>query len=359
MLQRLTVRRLRSLQDLTLELPKGAPLVLLGDPGCGRSAVLEALALLARLSGDRSGPLLERWPGGLASLRTVGVDAPLELEARLTLDLGDGGGARTVSYGLRLDSDDEGDAEIDREWLDADATEPGGKSLQVVAGDTSMLALWNRPDGSVGSTHEVLQRVRRALAAMRVFAPPAVLPRWALDPRETGASARDAATVTPDGAPSARGLDLPAVLYDLQCHHERAWEALSQEFQQAFPTVTRLEFPPDTTPGRLALGWRDASLAGARLSVWHMPDAMLAYLAYLTALLHPRRAPVLGFDEPSEVLGPALARRFFALCAKAASEGAAVVVTARNAEGIEGLGDSPGSLRRLCRHGAQSTLEDP
>jgi predicted ATPase len=342
MLEHLHIKGFRALKDCVIDLPKGRPLVLIGENATGKSTILDAVSVLAALaSGGGGRAILDRggwdavtWGGGGGEIELVArfaegspgfeaEDGPVEYMVRLgharsvptVLDeevrvyrggLSENpfvalkGGARRSVYSSRL-------------WSDVDAPSSS-------ASDDPMV---NRPvlaQVTDEALYPMLVRLREALRSMVSY--PSFALGTATEPGAEPLGSRPTEMVT---RIKRSGRDLVNALHTLS-QDAAVWRALSADLRAVFPWCGSLNFPPGGGRGLITLTWVDAR-SGAKLYLDDMSEGMRVYLALLAALHAPDHPALLAFDEPERSLHPHALRRLVKVIESRAERTPVIVAT--------------------------------
>jgi predicted ATPase len=367
MLTRLSIKNFRLLGDVTIDVERGKPIVLIGPNSSGKSSVLHVLDLLERCAREGLQPALQAF-GGSEMLVTAKPSV---------------GPIRGASIALSLDLTDshyrytEGKYLLDYELSVSSYASPTLEQLRSTEGDAPPVVLMARSDQKLslkreatGATeerelkrgqesyklsfellrspyeHVALDNLRDVLSDIRIYDGFLTTPLWSRDVREGRLSPFDSAVLSPEPRIDRRGLNLVNALYYIQSSSPEAWDELERAFRAEFPFVQRLEFPPDPAGGRIALGWRDRRYPGVRMLGHQMSEGMTSYLCTLAAILAPSDVSAIAFDEPDRHLHPSALRRVVYLLEKL-SERTAVFIATHSDRFLDYLSD-PASSLRVC-----------
>jgi len=344
LISRIAISGYRSLRELTL--PLGALTVVTGANGTGKSSVYRSLRLLADIADDRIIASLAR-EGGFESVRWAGPErisrgmrdgsAPVQGTSRkgpVSLKLGFT--ADETSYSIELGLPIPGltmfggDPEIKREmlWI-GDKPIPSrvladrrGPSIQVRggAGEMRQVKTDTRPyDSLVRSATGPdmpweIGRLRDQLSAWRFY------DHFRTD---EAAPSRQLHVGTRTTAISPDGRDVAAAVQTINEIGDPA--ALAAAIDNAFPGAT-LEVSSDN--GLFRLHMRQHGILRP-LGVTELSDGTLRFILLAAALLAPRPAPLMVFNEPEASLHSDLIPALSSLIASA-SENSQVIVVSHN-----------------------------
>lgn len=361
MIESICIRGFRALKDVEIHLPKGKPLVLIGENGSGKSTILDALALLGATANGRAGrAILDR--GGWDAVAWAGTAAEIELVVRFAA-----GSTRfeeegaPVEYMIRLGKTRSVPTVLDEEvrvYRRGPDAEPykllkgGGVSWVSIGRTKEVDHLGPAPaDGSilVNSTlaavsdetrHPTPMRVKEALQSIAFY------PSFAL-----GASPDAEVTPEPLGARPVEltrrikrnGKDLLNALHTLSQEQAGVWSALLSDLRAVFPWCQDIRFPPGPGRGLITLTWRDAR-SGSTLYLDDMSEGMRVYLALLAALHAPDQPALVAFDEPERSLHPRAMRRLVKVM-ESRAERTPILVATHADRLLDHLEDPTASLR--------------
>lgn len=357
----LAVENYRSLRNLCI--PVGRLTVVTGANGSGKSSLYRAVRLLADVSRNGAVAALAR-EGGLRSTLWAGPEQGTRPDrktqgtvrtAPIGLRLGFGGDefGYAVDLGLPIAS---GDAEAAKFNLD-----PAIKTEAVWSGAVL------RPASSLVERHNNAVKVRAADgkwspkpypiapfdSMLSEFADPEAAPElfrirdrirsWRFYDHfrtDAHAPARTPRIGTRTPVLAHDGADLAAALQTIVATGQRA--RLEEALDGAFPG-SRLQIDVETD-GRFSLQlWQRGLLRP--LSAAELSDGTLRYLLLVAALLSPRSADLLVFNEPETSLHPDLLEPLGALIA-AVSERSQIIVVSHAGGLIEAIRRAAAKLRR-------------
>jgi predicted ATPase len=343
-ISRIAISGYRSLRELTL--PLGALTVVTGPNGSGKSSVYRSLRLLADIADDRIIASLAR-EGGFQSVRWAGPErisrgmrdgsVPIQGTGRkdpVSLKLGftDDDTSYSIELGLPVPGESmfNGDPAIKREvlWVGdkptpsriiADRRGPGIQ-VRTGAGEMKHIATSARPYDSMvraatgPETPWEIGRLRDQLGAWRFY------DHFRTD--ET-APARQLHVGTRTTAISPDGKDIAAAIQTINEIGDAA--GLATAIDNAFPGAS-LEITADE--GLFRLHMRQHGMLRP-LGVSELSDGTLRFILLAAALLSPRPAPLMVFNEPEASLHGDLIPALASLIASA-SEGSQVIVVSHN-----------------------------
>jgi predicted ATPase len=361
MIESIRIRGFRALKDVEVRCPPGKPLVLIGENGCGKTTILDALALLGATANGRAGrAILDR--GGWEAVAWAGTASEIELVVRFAagalpvedrgapveymVRFGKGRGVPTVlAEEVRLYTQGLGEAPF--------VVLQGGGSSEAVDFVRGLAgAMPAAPsDGSIliNSTLAAVSDPIRYPAPMQVkeaLQSIASYPSFAL-----GAPAEGEVAHEPLGARPVEltrrikpnGRDLLNALHTLSTEHREVWEALLSDLRAVFPWCQDIRFRPGAGRGLITLTWRD-DRSGATLYLDDMSEGMRVYLALLAALHAPDQPALLAFDEPERSLHPRAMRRLVKVM-ESRAERTPVLIATHADRLLDHLEDPAASLR--------------
>lgn len=322
MITRLVVKGFRALKDFALDVPRGAPVVLIGANGTGKTTVLEAIDFLRELTEAGGAQRAFQRRGGFDAVATRGGDGRVEF---------------AVEYVLALDAE-----EVPLRYrVVFAAAAHGGWRVEADELDLSQGGAWvevarNNPDRQVyredraaalvplrSGRNDLLASAfagRAPLDWVGVCFVPLTLWRYvpsfevrATWARRPGDSLARSSVVTVDRATELdpHGLNLLNVLHTLSSDLERRplWDRLLGEFRREFSYVQEVSFPPSGGGrGQVVMKWRDGR-SGQWMFFDEMSDGMIVYLTLLAAMLTAPWPGALAFDEPDLHMHPSLLAR--------------------------------------------------
>lgn len=323
MLSKITVRGFRALKEVTIELPPGKPIVLIGENASGKSSLLDALALIAAFArGEGGHALYER--GGWNTVAWQGAAETIEFELEFAPEShffrADRG---IVRYSLCVGLES-GTPAVLREQIGV--TKPGherplvvlqggshayARNLQTNMNDTLSVpsaerlarntALSSAPQDE--QRYPTVQHMRAALASLASYGQFALQP----DPKRpiSIAQVEHTTRIARDGR------DLLSALHTLHASADR-WEEFMSDVSAVFPWLDALSFPPvPAMRGYIGLQWRDRR-SGTQLNLDDMSEGMRVYLATLAALHADDEPALIAIDEPERNLHPKAIQRMMA-----------------------------------------------
>jgi predicted ATPase len=344
LISRIAISGYRSLRDLTL--PLGDLTVVTGPNGSGKSSVYRSLRLLADIADDRIIASLAR-EGGFESVRWAGPErisramsegaAPIQGTTRknpvaLKLGFTEDDTSYSIELGMPIPGQTMfgGDPEIKREVLwTGDKLLPSriiadrrGPSIQVrtAAGEMHHIVTNARPYDSLvraatgPNTPWEIGRLRDQLAAWRFY------DHFRTD--ET-APARQLHAGTRTTAISPDGRDIAAAIQTINEIGDT--EGLAAAIDNAFPGAS-LDVTADHGLFRLQMNQHGMLRP---LGVTELSDGTLRFTLLAAALLAPRPAPLMVFNEPEAGLHGDLIPALASLIARA-SENSQVIVVSHN-----------------------------
>jgi predicted ATPase len=357
----LAVENYRSLRDLCI--PVGRLTVVTGANGSGKSSLYRAVRLLADVSRNGAVAALAR-EGGLRSTLWAGPQHGTKA-GRTTqgtvrtgpvgLRLGFGGDefGYAIDLGLPIPS---GDAEVAKFNLDPAIKTEAVWSGAVLRPATSLIERHNNAvkirgaDGKwapkpypIAPFDSMLSEFADPEAAPELFRVRDRIRSWRFyDHFRTDADAPARAPQIGTRTPvlAHDGADLAAALQTIAAAGRRA--PLDEAIDGAFPG-SRLHIQVEAD-GRFSLQlWQRGLLRP--LGAPELSDGTLRYLLLVAALLAPRPAELLVFNEPETSLHPDLLEPLGALVA-AVSENSQIIVVSHSSALIEAIRRAAGKLRR-------------
>ncbi|MFL5358038.1 AAA family ATPase [Archangium sp.] len=317
-----------------LDVRPGPLTVLTGEPGSGKSALLECLALLSRAMG--------------AALPS-GPDARLPERLHLSLRLTSGSG-RALRYAVSLGGP-AGVPRVTSERLAGLETDASGQESEAFTflerqngQGTVHTATWGPPRPRVLSVPLVLAPDALALSgglepALRVAdSVRAFVSGWRFYPGfdvSRGAVLRRPVPSEPEPVLAPDGSNLSAVLFHLMVEHPERWRELEALLRAVLPSFHALSVKPRGGPGTVIGVWREAGVR-EELTLAHLSDGTLRLLCLAALCLSPLLAPLVGLDGPELGLPPR-ALPVLASLLRRASEASQVLVATHSPELLAGL----------------------
>lgn len=315
MLKKLTVRKFRSLVDVTVELPQLA--VLFGANASGKSNLIEAIQTLSRIGNahtlaDAFSPLrgyplelFQSGPGGWPALFENGA-ASFSLEA----DVARHGGNR---YRYRVEPEMDftsGALRIKDEYL-TQLTRSGRTSKNATAAIEGHRTGFCVPrDGKLGDPRREPLGLNHAILSDRSLAGDGypwleevrnVLLNWRtyhLEPRTAMRMPQSPADVFDIGL---RGEFISSFLYKLQARSAKHFDAVGRALQSIVPGIDELRVRLNEQHGTLDLSIRQAD---TRCSARVMSEGTLRVLALCAIVVNPWGGSLVALEEPEAGVHP-------------------------------------------------------
>ena len=356
MFSSLRVEGFRCLTDITLSFEAGQPLVLIGENGSGKSAILEALVFLEKLFSSL--PLDTLWMdhGGADAVFSRAQGAARRIRFTLQTDTTQ---AYVYTFSLLLTG---GGVYVDAETLHHDGQlllERSGQDGAVFNASTGardafkarplelVLLKLNQP--TLYPWREEL--VSRLQSASRIHPRFAVSPAWAMvGSTQGGALLRPLSSTSPqyEMRLARNGSNVVNVLYTLHAEQPSRWELIQDDFRAEFARCKGLRFGPvPGEGGRIRLQWYDQQV-GDWTGLEAMSDGMVSYLMMLAAVHGLPDGALLAIDEPELHLHPRLLLRVTERLCEAASR-ARVLITTHSDALLDALPEAHMQAVRMVR----------
>lgn len=358
MFSSLRVEGFRCLTDITLRFEAGKPLVLIGENGSGKSAIIEALVFLEKLFSVQ--PLETLWMdhGGADAVFARAQGAARRM--RFTLHTATAQ-AYVYTFSLLMTG---GGVHVDAETLHHDGhllLERSGQDGEVFNASTGardafkarplelVLLKLNQP--TLYPWREEL--VSRLQSASRIHPRFAVSPAWALvggTQGQGGSLMRPLSSTYPqyETRLTRNGSNLVNVLHTLYAEEPPRWELIQDDFRAEFARCKGLRFGPvPGEGGRIRLQWYDQQV-GDWTGLEAMSDGMVSYLMMLAAVQGLPDDALLAIDEPELHLHPRLLLRVTERLCEAASR-ARVLITTHSDALLDALPEAHMQAVRMVR----------
>ena len=315
MLERLTVRGFKSLQDVTVDLPRMA--VLFGPNAAGKSNLLDAIQALSRIGTERTladavgGPIrghpIEAFSfpsGGMIELLTM-----RSARFSVSADVVAGTGRERYRYRCEVEiTPGSGRLGVGDEYLSALARDGSPKGTPAIEQVDDQLRVRRQSGGGKPRFEPLLQnyailsdprlgspgfpyieRVRRELADWRTYY---------LDPRVAMRAAQPPSDVRDIGL---LGDHITPFLYKLQAEHSKHFQAVFRALRSIVPSVEDLSVELDKRRGTLDLLIRQG---GVDYSSRIVSEGTLRVLALCAIAVNPWGGSLLAFEEPENGVHP-------------------------------------------------------
>ncbi|OJT18685.1 hypothetical protein BO221_38750 [Archangium sp. Cb G35] len=332
-LTHLRVDGYRVLEGLDARL--GALTVLTGEPGSGKSSLLDCLALLAFAVEHPLPPGVD--PRGTGQ-RLFHAGAPERLHLSLRVTSGSGLAFR---YSLGLGGPESAPRVTSERFASVLTDASGQESESFTFLDfengrgMSRTVSWAAPRPRVIAASHVLPPDRlvlrgelepalRSVASFRAF-----VSGWRFYPGfdvSRSAALRRPVLSEPEPLLAADGANLSAVLFHLMVEHPERWRELEATLREAWPSFHSLSVKPRGGPGTVLGVWREAG-AGGELTLADLSDGTLRLLCLAALCLSPRKAPLVGLDGPELGLHPRVLPVLARLLRRASTETQLLVAT--------------------------------
>lgn len=380
MIERLTLENFRLFKDASIDFASGVPTVLIGPNASGKSSVIEALDIVSELMRKNVSEVFDTAGRGGVK-RVVRTGAPndrFKIELCLSAFSGEwksvqkdegmvyrlwfsqfqGASGVMLEELLQMGADSSTPiafkASGHEAWLLQDVAESSdlSKRDEATASPDRLLML-----NAVSEIHHKrADKVKSLLSSFAMYSSFAVTPEWAKSRHDGRESPRDPFAANQSERLERRGYNLPATLHSLSSDRNPKWKRILWHWQQEFPFVEDLLFPP--SGGLLAPIWIHKDYPEERLSFSQMSDGMLSMLCLLTALFQPHDAAIYCFDEPEQHLHPSLIRRFVMAAEEAARElDRRILIVTHSDRLLDYLSDPAKSLRIASSDGNEAKIE--
>jgi predicted ATPase len=328
----LRIRNYRVLRDVTFgEL---TPLTaLFGPNGSGKSTVFDVFAFLHEAFTTN---LRRAWDARnrLAEIRSRGSDGPVEIELKYR----ESASGRLVTYKLAI-SEDQGLPVVVEERLQWTTAPDQGRPRDIlvfsrgkgeVYDEHSSVKVAEQLDGSDLLAVSSLGQLSRYshVAALRRF-----ITGWYLSYLNIE-HVRSQPVSGPQEKLSATGDNLANVIQHLVEEHPDRLQKIFTVLGNRIPNLERVE-SERMADGRLLLRLKDRPFDTPLLAKF-VSDGTLKLLAYLTVLYDPTSAPIVGIEEPENLLHPKL---LYPLAEelRTAAERSQVLVTTHSPQFVDAL----------------------
>ncbi len=318
-----------------LDAPLGALTVLTGEPGSGKSSLLECLALLA-FAAERPLPPGVDPRGTGQRLFHAGASERLHLSLRLT-----SGSGRAFRYTVGLGGSESAPRVTSERfaWVETDASgqesepfaflefENGRGTVRTVSQATPrprvLEVSHTLPPDRLALSGE-LEPALRSAAGLRAF-----VSGWRFYPGfdvSRSAALRRPVLSEPEPLLAAEGANLSAVLFHLLVESPERWRELEATLRAAHPSFQSLSVKPRGGPGTVMGVWREAGMRD-ELTLADLSDGTLRLLCLAALCLSPRKAPLVGLDGPEQGLHPRVLPVLAGLLRRASRETQLLVAT--------------------------------
>ena len=320
MLERLTVRDFKSLQDVTVELPRVA--VLFGPNAAGKSNFVDAIQSLSRIGTERTlmdalgGQVIRGYPieafalpkDGLAGLLSKSK-AQFSVEADLTTSNGDDRKKNRYRYRIAVEvATESGTLSNCDEFLSALSRNGDPKGVPAIESVDNRLRIRRQSgagkprfedprlnysilsDPRLGApAHAYIERVRKELLDWRTYY---LEPRMAMRFAQPPVDVRDIGTF---------GEDLAPFLYKLKAEHKKHFDAILRTLRSIVPSIEAFDVELDRRRGILDLVVRQD---GIDYSSRIVSEGTLRVLALCAIAMNPWGGSLLAFEEPENGVHP-------------------------------------------------------
>ncbi|AKI99371.1 putative ATPase [Archangium gephyra] len=342
-----------------LEARLGALSVLTGEPGSGKSSLLDCLALLS-FAVEHPLP-----PGGDprgTGQRLFHAGAPERLHLSLRVTSGSG---RAFRYTLGLGGPPSAPRVTAERfaWVETDAEGRESESFSFLSFENGR--------GTVRTVSQATPRPR-VLAASHTLPADRLALRGELDPAlrsaagfrafvsgwrfypgfdvSRGAALRRPVLSEPEPLLAVDGANLSAVLFHLMVEWPERWRELEATLRAAQPSFHSLSVKPRGGPGTVLGVWREAGTEG-ELTLADLSDGTLRLLCLAALCLSPRKAPLVGLDGPELGLHPRVLPVLARLLRRASTETQLLVATQSPALLAELPPEAVGRMKRVDGRG--------
>ncbi|WP_375769793.1 AAA family ATPase [Archangium gephyra] len=332
-LTRLGVDGYRVLEGLDARL--GALTVLTGEPGSGKSSLLDCLALLAFAVEHPLPPGMDARGVGPRLFRAGG---PERLHLSLHVTSGSGRAFRyTVGLGgperaPRVTSERFASVRTDASGQESEAFtfldfENGRGTVRTVSWASARPRVRVAPHAlppDVLALRGELEPALRSATSFRAF-----VSGWRFYPGfdvSRGAVLRRPVPSEPEPLLAPDGSNLSAVLFHLMVEDPARWRELEATLRAAHPSFDSLSVKPRGGPGTVLGVWREAGVRD-ELTLADLSDGTLRLLCLAALCLSPRKPALVGLDGPELGLHPRVLPVLAGLLRRSSTEAQLLVAT--------------------------------
>ena len=342
-IESIAIKNYRCLRDILLD-NLTRMTVVVGANGSGKSSLFDVFTFLKdALTQNVASAVARR--GGYRELVSRGQEGPIEI----TLKFREKGG-RLVTYGLKIDTQDDGRVVVDHEALSYRKGQGGPYGWRFVdcrRGEGEVIT--NESEYGVSAMKGADQKKRKfklddpSTLAIKSFGQLQEFPivsefrslieNWHISDFHI-TDARPSAEVGYAEHLSTRGDNVALVAHYLYENHPQQFSKVLQAMRQRVPGVSDVEAKP-TEDGRLVLRFQDGSFQDPFIARY-VSDGTIKMFAYLVLLYDPNPHPMLAVEEPENQLYPALMRELVEEFHDYARRGGQVFVSTHSPDFLNG-----------------------
>ena len=341
-IESIAIKNYRCFRDIVLnELPRMT--IVVGANGSGKSSLFDVFTFLKdALTQNVASAVARR--GGYRELVSRGEAGPIEI----TLKFREKGG-RLATYGLKIDTQDDGRVIVDHEALSYRRGQRGRAWRFLYSRQGEGEVITNESKYGELVTEGKYQEKREfklddpSTLAIKSFGQLQEFPivsefrnfieNWHISDFHI-ADARPSVEIGYAEHLSTRGDNVALVAQYLYENHPQQFSKVLQAMRQRVPGVSDVEAKP-TEDGRLVLRFQDGSFQDPFIARY-VSDGTIKMFAYLVLLYDPNPYPLLAVKEPENQLYPALMRELVEEFRAYAQRGGQVFVSTHSPDFLNG-----------------------